>query len=68
MKAYGKKRKDGGCCPGHDKYPRDRYNTTTATQRRHAQKHRKTSARQIARREINKMLGRILGNKGVGFI
>jgi hypothetical protein len=52
MKAYGKKRKDGGCCPGHDKYPTERYNTTTATQRRHAQKHRKTSARQIARMEI----------------
>jgi len=28
----------------------------------------KTSARQIARREINKMLGKMLGNKGVGFI
>jgi len=42
MKAYGKK--DGGCCPGHDKYPSNRYSTTTATQRRHAQKHRKTSA------------------------
>jgi hypothetical protein len=68
MKAYGKKRKDGGCCPGHDKYPGDRYNTTTATQRRHAQKHRKTSARQIARREINQILSRMLFNKGVGFI
>jgi hypothetical protein len=56
MKAYGKKRKDGGCCPGHDKYPSDRYNTTTATQRRHAQKHRKTSARQIAKRNIMKRL------------
>ncbi|MHA1469535.1 MAG: hypothetical protein ACTSSP_03105 [Candidatus Asgardarchaeia archaeon] len=54
MKAYGKKRKDGGCCPGHDKYPSDRYNTTTPTQRKNAQKSRKTSARQIAQREIER--------------
>lgn len=25
MKAYGVTRKDHGCCPGHDKYPKDRY-------------------------------------------
>lgn len=52
MKAYGKKREDGGCCPGHDKYPRDRYGCTSAASRRHAQKSRKTSARQKARMEI----------------
>lgn len=27
MKAYGVKRGDRGCCPGHDKYPADSYNT-----------------------------------------
>jgi hypothetical protein len=25
MKPYGVKRKDRGCCPGHDKFPRDTY-------------------------------------------
>ena len=25
MNAYGVKRKDCGCCPGHDKFPRDSY-------------------------------------------
>ena len=26
MRAYGVKRKDFGCCPGHDKFPKDSYN------------------------------------------
>ena len=52
MKAYGTKRKDRGCCPGHDKYPLDRYNSTSADQRRRVQKSRKTRARQQAKREI----------------
>lgn len=25
MKAYGVKRKDFGCCPGHDKFPKQSY-------------------------------------------
>lgn len=25
MRAYGVKRGDRGCCPGHDKFPRDTY-------------------------------------------
>ena len=25
MKAYGVKRRDRGCCPGHDKFPADSY-------------------------------------------
>lgn len=25
MKAYGRHRKDHGCCPGHDKYPSESY-------------------------------------------
>ena len=57
MKPYGVKREDRGCCPGHDKYPPDRYNCTTANQRRRAQKSRKTSARQKARKQIMKELG-----------
>ena len=27
MKAYGVRRKDQGCCPGHDKFPPDSYNS-----------------------------------------
>ena len=52
MKAYGVKRQDYGCCPGHDKYPSDRYNCTSADQRKRAQKSRKTRARQEAKKEI----------------
>lgn len=25
MKPYGKKKGDDGCCPGHDKFPRETY-------------------------------------------
>ncbi len=25
MRAYGVDRKDRGCCPGHDKFPADKY-------------------------------------------
>lgn len=52
MRAYGKKRKDGGCCPGHDKYPKDRYNTTSAKSRKNAQRGRKRRARQEAQRDM----------------
>lgn len=55
MKAYGVKKGDHGCCPGHDKYPRDRYNCTLTSTRNKAQKHRKTSARMRAEREMQKM-------------
>jgi hypothetical protein len=27
MKAYGVRRRDRGCCPGHDKFPREKYNS-----------------------------------------
>lgn len=27
MKPYGIKKKDRGCCPGHDKFPNETYNT-----------------------------------------
>ena len=53
MKAYGKKRADGGCCPGHDKFPKDRYDCTSTEARRHRQKGRKTRARVEARKMIN---------------
>jgi len=28
MRKRGIKRKDGGCCPGHDKYPKETYNNS----------------------------------------
>ena len=30
MKKQGIKRKDFGCCPGHDKFPNETYNTRTS--------------------------------------
>ena len=56
MKAYGVRQCDRGCCPGHDKYPPDRYGCTRARARRRAQQPRKTSARQAGRKEIDRVL------------
>jgi len=55
MKAYGTKRKDRGCCPGHDKYPGDRYNAkpSAAKVRRRPDRPRKGRARQEGRRECD---------------
>ena len=30
MKAYGIRKKDWGCCPGHDKFSAETYNTNTS--------------------------------------
>ena len=30
MRKQGIKRKDSGCCPGHDKFPREAYGTRTS--------------------------------------
>ena len=30
MKAYGIRKKDWGCCPGHDKFSNQKYNTNTS--------------------------------------
>lgn len=35
MRPYGLKRKDFGCCPGHDKFPRD-INPSPGSHRKHA--------------------------------
>ena len=58
MKAYGVKRKDQGCCPGHDKYPSQRYNLKARCNRnrRRIQKHRKGSARVQARAVVHHVL------------
>lgn len=46
MRAYGVKRKDAGCCPGHDKYPRETYKTVTRSSRKKRLRPAKKSARQ----------------------
>lgn len=52
MKAYGVKRKDAGCCPGHDKYPKWPYNITDRKSFKRADQSRKSSARFIAKKGI----------------
>jgi hypothetical protein len=51
MKPYGVKRKDRGCCPGHDKFPPDSYNSNLSKRA-----HSKASkiAHQIARARAKK--------------
>ncbi len=34
MKPYGVKRKDQGCCPGHDKFPQEAYKMTSRKSRK----------------------------------
>lgn len=34
MKAFGVDRKDVGCCPGHDKFPDDKYASRRSTKAR----------------------------------
>lgn len=45
MKPYGVDRKDAGCCPGHDKYPRETYSN------RKSQKAQTRDTRQAHQRE-----------------
>jgi hypothetical protein len=52
MKAYGVRRKDAGCCPGHDKYPHDSYGCTRASARRARLRPAKKHARTVAGREL----------------
>lgn len=52
MQAYGVKRKDAGCCGGHDKYPKRRYNSKFCNLRKRVDRPRKKSARAKALREI----------------
>lgn len=48
MKPYGVKRKDAGCCPGHDKFPQEKYKMTSAK----ARKARKRPAKKRERKKI----------------
>lgn len=52
MKAYGVRRKDAGCCPGHDKYPRDSYECTRSHARRARLRPAKKHARAEGHREV----------------
>lgn len=48
MKAYGVDRKDRGCCPGHDKFPRDSYGSRRSA-KAHAKARRSAHKRARAR-------------------
>lgn len=48
MKPYGVKRKDAGCCPGHDKFPSESYSMT----KRKSRKARLRPAKKRARHKI----------------
>jgi len=53
MKAYGVDRKDRGCCPGHDKFPKDSYNSRRSKKARaQAKKIAHSRARARAKTEI----------------
>ncbi len=57
MKPYGVRRKDRGCCPGHDKFPADRY-ASKASQ--YARSRDKQLAHGIARARANTELRRTI--------
>lgn len=54
MKKRGIKRKDFGCCPGHDKFPRESYkNRVSQRLKRRTDQLANKRARQWDKREIN---------------
>jgi len=53
MQAYGIRKKDWGCCPGHDKFSDQKYNTNTS-QRAHTRDTRKAHKRE--RQELKRQL------------
>ena len=52
MRAYGVRKKDIGCCPGHDKYPPQPYKNTSRSKFKRVTRARKKHARQEASKEI----------------
>lgn len=55
MKPYGVKRKDRGCCPGHDKYPPDRYDTKASRKAHSKARHSAHSAERARwKNQLNK--------------
>ena len=53
MQPYGVDRKDRGCCPGHDKFPRDCYNSKLSI---HAHAKAKRIAHKRARARVREAL------------
>ena len=58
MKAYGVDRQDRGCCPGHDKFPCDSYNSRRSAKahakaRRIAHKRARARSAEALRAEVN---------------
>jgi hypothetical protein len=54
MRAYGVRRADRGCCPGHDKFPRDRYKSNRSLRaHRRARVYAHGRARMLARAYIH---------------
>ena len=62
MQAYGVYLKDHGCCPHHDKFPRDRYGKKPCQnhRRKRQQQPRKTRARMLAQSAIRFILNTIV--------
>jgi hypothetical protein len=59
MKAYGVKRKDFGCCPGHDKFPPTSYNSSRSKK---ARAKSKVNSHQKARAMLKQDLQNDRGN------
>lgn len=56
MKPYGVEREDRGCCPGHDKYPKESYrNRRSKRKQTEATKTAHRRARAVERREVYKL-------------
>jgi hypothetical protein len=53
MKAYGVKRQDFGCCPGHDKFPKGTYNNRKSKK---ARARDKRYSHKVARQEEERLL------------
>ncbi|MBF0190234.1 MAG: hypothetical protein HQL99_03670 [Magnetococcales bacterium] len=64
MKPYGVRRKDQGCCPGHDKFSPDTYNSS-----RSKKAHAKATkiAHGIARARIKIAIHRAVAGDEAGF-
>lgn len=57
MKAYGIRRKDTGCCPGHDKFPTDTFKGRASVKARGRDKAAAHGRERLeAEREIRKEL------------
>ena len=57
MKPYGIRRKDGGCCPGHDKHPTECYGNRRSKK---ARARGKTLAAKAERARVRATLTKLL--------